>query len=188
KADSSPTKISFGRSLLGKRIKNKDELITKILYLILFVGLLIVIGRAEARCKSYTDEKLTDLTNENNELKDILDQINNELESAKRDIYDLWWATLSEEAFNKIKEWEEENPEFMACDKDVVSLDIRTSFFSYDAAHAKSFVWELKTGNVVYDRDGNVNCYTKEIMEENPKPIDCIELCKENVKETNEIL
>ncbi|MBU0906705.1 MAG: hypothetical protein KKE05_00955, partial [Nanoarchaeota archaeon] len=100
KADSSPTKISFGRSLLGKRIKNKDELITKILYLILFVGLLIVIGRAEKRCYDYTDEKLADLTNENNELRDIVDKTNNDIESAKRDIYDLWWATLSEEAFN----------------------------------------------------------------------------------------
>jgi len=172
-----------------KIIYSKDELITKILYLVLFVGLLIVIGKAKTECKNYTDEKLAELTNENNELRDIVDKTNNDLESAKRDIYDLWWATLSEDAFDKITEWEKENPNFMTCEKEVIDIDIRSSFFSYDAAHAKSFIWELKTGNVVYDRDGNVNCYPKDIIQEEPEPIDCIELCKTTeVKETDEIL
>ena len=170
-------------------IYSKDELITKILYLVLFVGLLIVIAKAKTECKDYTDEKLTKLINDNNELRDIIDQTNNDLESAKRDIYDLWWATLSEEAFNKVREWEKENPDFMSCEKDVIGMDIRTSFFSYDAAYAKSFIWELETGNVVYNRDGNVNCYSKEIMEAEPEPIDCIELCREeDVKKESEIL
>lgn len=170
-------------------IKNKDELMTKILYLVLFVGLLLVVANAKKDLKVYTDEKITDLTNENNELKGIIDQTNNNLESAKRDIYDLWWATLSEESFNKIKEWEEDNPKFMKCNKNTIGFDIRTSFFSYDAEHAKSFIWELETGNVVYDRDGNVNCYSKEITEEEPEPIECTELCKEeDVKEKDEML
>lgn len=158
-------------------MENK-ELINRILYLLLFIGLVIAIGKARIDCKSYTDEKITELANENNELRDTIDDLESDLEMNKRDTYDLWWATLDKNAFNKIENWEKENPNFMTCNKDVVDIDIRSSFFSKETSHAKSFVWELETGNVVYDRDGNVNCYEKIIMEEEPEPIDCIELCR----------
>ena len=176
-------------------MQNK-ELINRILYLLLFIGLVIAIGKARTDCKSYTDEMLIDLTNENNELRDTIDKLNSDinkldldLEMNKRDTYDLWWATLSEEAFREIENWEKENLNFMTCNKDTISFDIRSSFFSKDTAHAKSFVWELETGTVVYDRDGNVNCYNNIIMKENPESIDCIELCKTTeVKEESETL
>ena len=172
-------------------IENK-ELINRILYLVLFIGLVIAIGKARIDCKDYTDEATTGMSNmfdRMGELEDEINKLNSGLELNKRDTYDLWWATLSEEAFNKIENWEKENPNFMSCRKDVIKFDIRSSFFSKDTSHAKSFVWELETGHVVYDRDGNVNCYPKTIMNEEPEPIDCIELCKTTeVKEEDAIL
>jgi len=172
-------------------MENK-ELINRILYLVLFIGLIIAIGKARIDCKAYTDDTTSGMSNmfdRIGELEDEISKLNLDLEMNKRDIYDLWWATLSEESFNKIKKWEKENPNFMTCKKDTVGFDIRSSFFSRDTAHAKSFVWELETGHIVYDRDGNVNCYNKTIMEEEPKPIDCIELCKTTeVKNEDEIL
>ena len=179
-------------------MQNK-ELINRILYLVLFIGLVIAIGKSRIDCKAYTDEatigipntfnKIGKLEEQIDKLETEINEINLDLEMNKRDTYDLWWATLSEESFNKIKKWEKENSNFMTCNKDTISFDIRSSFFSRDTAHAKSFVWELETGTVVYDREGNVNCYNKTIMEEEPEPIDCINLCRTTEeKENDEVL
>jgi len=177
----------------------KEDLINRILYLVLFIGLVIAIGKVRIDCKGYTDNTTIEISNTFNKIGKLEEQIDKldseinklsfDLEMNKRDTYDLWWATLSEESFNKIKKWEKENHNFMTCNKDTISFNIRSSFFSKDTAHAKSFVWELETGTVVYDREGNVNCYNKTIMEEEPEPIDCIKLCKTTeIKEEDEIL
>jgi len=166
----------------------KEDIITKILYLVLFVGLLIVIGQAKTECKNYTDEKLADLINENNDMKDQLEHLNYDIKEYRIDLYDLWWVTLSDNTKNKIKIWEEKNEYFSTCEKGIASSQIERSPFSYEGSPAEVHIMEYEKGYLITDREGNINCYSKPILDYNPPSVDCIELCKSTEVKENEIL
>jgi len=96
-------------------------------------------------------------------------------------LYDLWFGTLDEDAFEKIQDWEESNDDYIDCTKTYKGFRIERGFYSTSASPAKVLVGELEKGYQVWGRDGSVNCYPDYISGLNPTPINCTDLCERNV-------
>jgi len=106
-----------------------------------------------------------------------VNDIHSRLHQTKNDLYEIWFASLNDESLQRLDEWEDDNPNFVTCFKDYKDFKITRSALEGEMGYGWYFVAETRKGHLIYDRDGNVNCYLRDTETGEFNETECVKLC-----------
>lgn len=150
---------------------NNIKIINIISLIVIFVMFFLVIKTNNSVIE------LKDVINKQNiTMNSLNNQLSNEVNALTNSVSDIWFMNLDKNAFDKIQNWEKENT--INC-LDEPKISILRSFFTSDRINgpAQYLVYQFKTGDIIFDKNGEVFCYKEPIMEYTPPKVNCSEIC-----------